>query len=137
MKRIVLSVIAGVVVFGSVLGFAASLTTTSGTLGEGGAAVASCGTAALTYNSSYDSVSGKYRVDSVDVRGLDGCASSKVTVSLLGASNAKLGDGQSPVSTVAASATNVLLDEKPLAADVIAARVVIHNGDSSTTVATA
>lgn len=134
MKRIILSVLAGAVVFGSVLGFAASLTTSSDKLGEGGAAVDSCGSATLSYNTSFAS-NGQYKVDTVDVVGLAGCPTgSKVSVALMDTATTKAGDGQSPVAGT--GKTTVTIDEKPNAAAIVNARVIVHSGDSATTVVT-
>ncbi len=141
MKRILLSVLAGAVVFGTVLGFAASLTVNSDKLGEGGTGVSSCGgPATVSYNNTYSATDGKYHVSSVDVGGLDTCGDrSKVSVALQSDSPiTKIGDGQADVVTSPAGAkTTVVIDEAPLASAVTNVRVIVHNGNSSTAVATA
>lgn len=69
-KRLIVPVLAGVVVFGTVSGFAASLNLTSDSLGSGQTAVTSCAPVGatlpvvdVTYGTSFGA--GAYRVDTV------------------------------------------------------------------------
>jgi hypothetical protein len=100
MKRILTAVVAGILVFGVVYGFAASLSMNSASLGAGTSSVAACQAATLTasYAVTYDATLPAYKVGVVTVSGLDTtpgrCASKafKVTLTGPGASNASLGE---------------------------------------------
>lgn len=107
MKRTALAVIAGVMVFGVVYGFAASLNLSSQTLGAGNSSVAACQSATLTasYATTYSSSIPGYKVGVVTVSGLDttstpNCASKSFRVTLTGSSNTSLSEvtGTTPAS---------------------------------------
>jgi hypothetical protein len=100
MKRYVVALLMGTMVFGAVYGLAASLGVSSSTLGAGTSAVAACQSGTLTagYATVYDSSLPGDKVGVVTVTGLDtastpncGGKSFRVTVTGPGASNASLG----------------------------------------------
>jgi len=108
-RRTLLAIVVGAVVFGSIYAMAASLGVSTKTLGAGTTAVAACQSATLTanYATSYDSTIPGYKVGVVTVTGLDttsptNCASKsfKVTLTGPGASNASLAEvtGSTPAS---------------------------------------
>jgi hypothetical protein len=108
MKRLLVAVLIGTVVFGAVYGFAASLSVGSASLGAGTSAVAACqsGTLTASYAVTYDSSIPAYKVGVVTVNGLDtsighcGSKAYKVTLTGPGASNASLAEvtGTTPSS---------------------------------------
>ena len=88
MKRYLVPVIAGVTVFGAVSAFAASMTLSSTSLGSGDAVVAACnGTAAVTYTTSYEATSKRYKVATAPITTGTGttCATQAYKVTLTGA----------------------------------------------------
>ena len=92
-KRFLLPVVIGVVVFGAVTAFAATLTVNTKSLGAGNATVSSCNSsAAVTYNTSYASSIPGYKVTTAPVTSAVACASMSYKVTLTGASNASLGE---------------------------------------------
>ena len=114
MKRSLLALLAGVVVFGAVLGLAASLNLTTDTLGAGNAVVAACQVPALntSYTSTYAAGQPGYQVTTVTVSGVAaGCQNKayKLTLSGVGASNASLGEqtGTTPAAATFTGAFTV------------------------------
>ncbi|MCA1830211.1 MAG: hypothetical protein LC663_01650 [Actinobacteria bacterium] len=102
-----MAIVVGLIVFGVVYGFAASMTVTSKTLGAGNTTVAACQAATLSaaYATAYDSTIPGYKVGVVTVSGLDttsatNCASKSFRVSLTNSSNTSLGEvtGTTPAS---------------------------------------
>jgi hypothetical protein len=99
-KRFLIAIFVGTLVFGTVYGFAASLGVSSSSLGAGTSSVAACQSGALTasYAVAYDSSIPAYKVGVVTVSGLDTSAghcatkSYKVTLTGPGASNASLAE---------------------------------------------
>ena len=108
MKRLLVAILVGTVVFGAVYGFAASLSVGSSSLGSGTSAVAACqsGTLTASYAVTYDPSIPAYKVGIVTVSGLDtssghcGSKSYKVTLTGRGAANASLAEttGTTPSS---------------------------------------
>jgi hypothetical protein len=106
MKRTLTALLAGIVVFATVYGFAASLSVSTASLGAGTSSVAACQNATLTasYAVSYDSSIPAYKVGIVTVNGLDTgagkCPSKAFKVTLTNASNTSLGEvtGTTPSS---------------------------------------
>lgn len=89
--RYVVPAVVGVVVFGAVTAFAASLSVNSDTLGAGNATVQSCNaSASVTYNTAPSA--GVYKVTTAPVTTAAGCAGKSYRVTLTGASNATLGE---------------------------------------------
>jgi hypothetical protein len=107
MKRTLITISAGVLVFATVYGFAASLTVTSASLGAGTSAVAACQSTALnvTYTPTYSSTIPGYEATTVTVNGLDetapkcGGKAIRVTLTGPGASNASLGEQTATLAT--------------------------------------
>jgi hypothetical protein len=85
--------VVGVVVFGSVTAFAASLSVTSTKLGAGSATVNTCNaSAAVSYTTAYLASIPGYKVATAPVTTAVGCASMGYKVTLTGAANASLGE---------------------------------------------
>jgi hypothetical protein len=109
MKRTLVALLVGAVLFGSIYALAASLTVTSATLGAGNTAVAACqsGTVNVTYSgNTYGSTSpAGYKTTTVTLNGLDETAGAcggkavKVTLTGPGLSNASLGEGTGTLPT--------------------------------------
>jgi hypothetical protein len=105
-KRIAVAIASATVIFGGVYGFAASLGVSSGSMGSGNSAVASCQSTSLTpsYASAYDSTLPGYKVGIATVNGLDTtathCASKSYRITLVNSSNTSLGEvtGTTPAS---------------------------------------
>ena len=92
-KRFLIPAVAGVVTFGAVTAFAATLSVSSKSLGSGNATVASCNaTAQVTYNTSYAASIPGYKVTTTPVTTAAGCATMSFKVTLTGAGNASLGE---------------------------------------------
>src|SRR5437879_13611997 len=107
MKRLALALGAATLVFGAVLGLAASLGVTSKTLGAGNSSVVACqaGTLTASYTTSYDATIPGYKVGVVTISGLDttsgtNCASKAYKITLTGSGNASLAEvtGTTPAS---------------------------------------
>ena len=104
MKRMVMAVAIGAVVFGGIFGLAANLGVSSDTLGSGTSAVAACQSTAVrvSYTPTYDATAtAGYRATSVTLGDLAaGCLSKSFKVTLTGAGDASLGEqtGTTPSS---------------------------------------
>lgn len=132
MKRILLSLLAGVAVFGAVFGFAAAITPTSDNLGAGDAAVGVCGASAVVhYKTAYNDSSKEYNVTHVIVDGASTCADgSKVTVTLTKSDGTFLGDA---TGTLTSGASADLAVGEPVVVDEVGnADVIVHSAGSST-----
>ena len=93
LARFAIPAVVGVVVFGSVTAFAASLSVTSKSLGSGNATVASCNAAAsVSYTTSYASSIPGYKVATAPVTTAAGCGTMAYKVTLTGAGNASLAE---------------------------------------------
>jgi hypothetical protein len=93
LARFAIPAVVGVVVFGSVTAFAASLSVTSKTLGSGNATVASCNaTVSVSYNTTYASTIPGYKVTTAPVTSAVGCATMAYKVTLTGASSVSLAE---------------------------------------------
>jgi hypothetical protein len=120
-KKYLLPIGAGVVVFGSVTAFAATLTVNSSSLGAGNATVASCNSAAaVTYSTTPTANAKTYDVSTATVTTSGagtGCANMSFKVSLLGTNGATLGEktgtldgtgaGSADFSSLTVAATDV------------------------------
>ena len=110
MKRALILALAGVLTFGAVYGFAASLNLTKESLGAADTTVAACQTGALTatYTSAYSTTVPGYAVGTVTVTGLAAtCYSKAYKITLSGAGSASLGEatGTTPASGTSFAAT--------------------------------
>ena len=127
MKRLVGAVLAGLLVFGLVLGAAASLNLTSDSLGSATTTVAACQATALnaTYTSTYSATAPGYTVGTVTITGLAAtCYSKPYKVTLSGAAGASLGEA---TGTTPGSGTTITATFSPAvsAASITAINVVI------------
>ena len=92
-KRFLIPAVAGVVTFGAVTAFAATLSVSSKSLSAGNATVASCNASAqVSYNTAYAASLPGYKVTTAPVTTAGGCASMSYKVTLTGAANASLGE---------------------------------------------
>jgi hypothetical protein len=110
LKRALVIALAGVLTFGVVYGFAASLNLTTESLGAADTTVAACQAGALTatYTSSYSAAVPGYAVGTVTVTGLAStCYSKGYKITLSGSGNASLGEatGTTPSSGTSFAAT--------------------------------
>jgi hypothetical protein len=92
-KRFLIPVVVGVVTFGAVTAFAASLTVSSKSLGSGNAVVNTCNaTAAVSYTTAYSATLPGYKVATAPVTSAASCANLSYKVTLTGTGNASLGE---------------------------------------------
>jgi len=92
-KRFLIPAVVGVVTFGAVTAFAATLSVSSKSLGSGNATVATCNaTAQVSYTTSYSSTLPGYIVATAPITSAVGCANMSYRVTLTGAGNASLGE---------------------------------------------
>src|SRR3990172_5831415 len=110
MKRVIGILAAGVLTFGTVYGFAASLNLNTDTLGAAQSVVADCqsGTLTATYTVTYSAAAPGYRVGTVTVDGLEaGCYSKDYKITLADSGDSSLGEatGTTPASGTSFSAT--------------------------------
>jgi hypothetical protein len=122
-KRYLVPVGVGVVVFGTVTAFAATLTVDSTSLAAGDAAVESCNdTASVSYTTAF--VTGGYEVATAPVASAATCASMSFKVTLSGSDGASLGEKSGTLDADGAAAPDFsALDVS--AADVTGVSVVI------------
>ncbi|MDQ1684229.1 MAG: hypothetical protein QOC82_966 [Frankiaceae bacterium] len=128
MKKFLLPIGAGVVVFGGVTAFAATLNVNSTSLASGNATVSSCNSAAaVTYATTPTTNAKTYDVTtaSVTTSGTgSGCASMAYKVTLLGANNASLGEKTGTLDASGAGSVDFTALTVP-ASDVVGVAVVI------------
>jgi len=110
LKRALIVALAGVLTFGAVYGFAASLNLTTDSLGAADTTVAACQAGALTatYASTYSTTVPGYAVGTVTVTGLAAtCYSKAYKITLAGAGSVSLGEatGTTPASGTSFAAT--------------------------------
>lgn len=110
MKRALVIALAGMLTFGVVYGFAASLNLTTESLGAADTTVAACQAGALTatYTNTYSATVPGYAVGTVTVTGLAStCYTKAYKITLSGAGNASLGEatGTTPSSGTSFAAT--------------------------------
>src|SRR4051812_49388496 len=92
-RRLAIPLVAGLVVFGGVTAFAASLAVSSKTLGSGNATMTSCNaSAAVSYTTAYSATLPGYKVATAPVTTAAACATLAYKVTLTGAGNASLGE---------------------------------------------
>lgn len=91
--RVLLPLVSGLVVFGAVTAFAASLSVTSKSLGAGTATVSSCNASAVvSYNTVYSATIPGYKVSTAPVTSAAACTGQAYKVTLTGAANASLAE---------------------------------------------
>ncbi|HWC33457.1 MAG TPA: hypothetical protein VG650_01400 [Mycobacteriales bacterium] len=125
MKKFLIPIGAGVIVFGGVTAFAASLSVNTSSLGAGNATVSSCNaSAAVTYNTTPTTSAKTYKVTTAPVTSSAACASMGYQVTLLGASNASLGQVTGSLDTNGAASPD-FSSQNIAAQDVVGIAVVI------------
>jgi hypothetical protein len=91
--RFLIPAVTGVVIFGAVTAFAATLSVSSKTLGSGNASVSSCNSGAtVTYTTAYSATLPGYKVATAPVTTAAGCNGFAFKVTLTGAANAALAE---------------------------------------------
>src|SRR3954451_8725936 len=104
-RRLAIPVVAGLVVFGGVTAFAASLSVSSKTLGSGNATMTSCNaTAAVSYTTAYSATLPGYKVATAPVTTAAACTGLAYKVTLTGAANASLGEQSGSLDASGAAA---------------------------------
>src|SRR3954452_18043744 len=84
-KRFLIPLVAGVVTFGAVTAFAATLSVSSKSLGSGNATVSTCNASAqVSYNTAYASTIPGYKVTTAPVTTAAGCTLMAYKVTLTG-----------------------------------------------------
>lgn len=125
-KRLIIGLLVGAMVFGIVFAVAASLGVTSNQLGAGSADVNSCDANGVT--ASYDAsfVSGSYKVTEVNVTGVNdaACNGHTLGVTLVNAAGASIGTGTATITT-GTTAYDVVIAAQPAASAVEDVHVVI------------
>jgi hypothetical protein len=92
-KRFLIPAVVGVVTFGAVTAFAATLSVSSKTLSAGNANVLTCNASAVvSYNTTYSASLPGYKVSTAPVTTAIGCASMSYKVNLTGSGNSSLGE---------------------------------------------
>lgn len=129
-KRILVALAAGVLVFATLFGLAATLSVGAADLAAGSSVVGSCDPDGVTtsYANAWDSTDSRYEVTSVTVNGIaDACDGKTLGVSLTDSGNALLASGSVTVPTdVGTSATvGSLSPSDPAASAVTNVHVVI------------
>lgn len=128
MKKYLLPLGAGVVVFGSVTAFAATLTVNSSSLGAGNATVTSCNSAAaVTYGTTPTANAKTYDVSTATVTTSGtgtGCANMSFRVTLLGAGGTTLGEKTGTLDGTGAGSADFTTLTIP-ASDVASVAVVV------------
>lgn len=93
LARLVVPAVTGVVVFGAVTAFAATLSVNGKTLGAGNATVSSCNSSAsVTYTTAYSATLPGYKVATAPVTTAAACNGFAYKVTLTGAANASLAE---------------------------------------------
>lgn len=129
-KRLLAGLATAGIIGGGVYGFAATLGVTSDDLAAGSDAVNACDTAVtVNYTVVYDATLPGYKVDDVQVAGIDSvqCLNQEIQVTLTGAANADLADHTGVVD--AATETFDFSGDDTLAADVTGVHVAIDGVD--------
>jgi hypothetical protein len=106
-KRLIVGLISGLVVFGGIFGFAASMTLNAGQLGAQDAQITPCDSTGVTttYTNTFQTT--EYKVTEVKVSGIaDACNTKTVKVQLMDGSNAAISgaNGSGTVSTASGTA---------------------------------
>lgn len=110
MKRIVIAVVAGLVVFGGTFAFAAGLgSITTGTVGDSTTVIASCDTDGVTAafgTPGWDATNKRYGVTTLNVSNINvACNTDAIKVTLKDGTGASLGEATGVVAAGAASLT--------------------------------
>ena len=118
-KRVLVSILAGLVVFAGVFAMAASLGgITSNKVGADNTVVASCDTdgVSTSYATGWDATDKRYEVTSVTVGGVnDACDGQTLSVSLTDSTGAQIGSGSVAIPTSAVTSHTVTMSTAPSA----------------------
>ena len=129
MKRTLIAVTAGLVVFASVFAMAATLGGITGsTVGADNTAVGSCDTDGVTtsYATSWDATDKRYEVTTVTVAAVnDACDGKSMSVSLTDTTGAQIGTGTLAIPSSVATSHAVTMTTAPSAALTLGVHVVI------------
>lgn len=126
MKRFVVPVVAGVLVFGAATAFAASLSLNSTSLASGNATVASCNaSASVTYTTAYDATIPGYKVATAPITTAAACAGLAYKVTLTGAGNVSLAEVTGTLAAITGDATATFTPAVVSAALVTGVSVVV------------
>lgn len=130
MKKFLIPVAVGVVVFGSVTAFAATLDVSSSSLGAGNGTVSSCnGSASVSYTSAFDSTSHVYELASTTVTTVAGtpsaCAGKSYKVTFMDGSDATVGSEVTGTLDTNGSDTKTVTSQHIAAGSVAKLAVVI------------
>jgi hypothetical protein len=126
MKRFVVPVVAGVLVFGAATAFAASLSLNSTSLASGNATVASCNASAnVSYTTAYDATIPGYKVATAPITTAAACAGLAYKVTLTGAGNVSLAEVTGTLAAVTGDATATFAPAVVSAALVTGVSVVV------------
>lgn len=127
--RILTAVLAGLVVFGGVFAFAATLGGIStATIGANNTAVAACDTDGVTatYTSAWDATDKRYEISTVTVSGVaDTCDGQTMKATLTDSSGAQLSEGSLSIPTSGATSFNVSLSASVSASAASGVHVII------------
>src|SRR5215210_8094722 len=127
-NRVAVAVVAGVVAFGAVYGFAAALDVNAGNLQAGNQSVGSCDNGVTTsYGTTYDASLPGYKVSSVTVSGIDvACNGKTLLIVLTGAGSSSLASAtRSSIASPSVTFTSADLSAQPSAALVSGVSAVI------------
>ena len=109
-KRVTLSLAAGLVVFAGVYAMASSMgVTSSGQVGAGSASVSACDSdgVSTSYTTAWDTTDKRFEISSVTVSGIaNTCDTLPIAVSLTDGSDVQLGSGSSTVPDDAVATTH-------------------------------
>jgi hypothetical protein len=132
MKKYLVPLGVGVVVFGSVTAFAASLTVNSTSLGAGNGTVASCNASAnVSYTSAFDATAHAYELATTTVTTVAGspsaCSGKAYKITFLDASDAQV--GSEVTGTIAANGNDTAtVTSQHIAASSVANLAVVITG---------
>lgn len=129
--KLALTISAGMIVFSTVIGIAASMTISSSDVGAGAASVGSCDTDGVTtsYTVSYSAPTGGYAIATVKVGGIStpGCDGRTMKVTLVGANDASLAEQTLTLATPAADPSQFDFTASSIAASaVLKVAVVVY-----------
>jgi hypothetical protein len=126
MRRLIIGLLVGTMVFGIVFAVAASLGVTSNQLGAGSADVNSCDTNGVTTGYDASFLGGTYKVTEVNVTGVNdaACDGHTIGVTLVNSAGTSIGSGTATVTTGTTS-YDVVIAAQPAASAVEDVHVVI------------
>lgn len=126
MKKLIIALMVGAMVFGTVFAVAASLGVTTNGLGAGNADVTSCDTNGVTTGYETSFVSGGYKVTEVNVTGVNdaACNGHTLGITLVNSGGTSIGTGTATITT-GTSSYDVPIAAQPAASAVEDVHAVI------------